>query len=318
VCGPANEGGVLGDLAGAGMTLDFIVVARFVRTSYGARVRRQFTWATGKRVIHMSVEVQGRHLLANGIRLHFLEHAGDGPALILLPGITSPAITWAFVSARLAEFAHVYTLDNRGRGLSSGGRDLEYWLADYAADTAGFIAALGLARPIVLGHSMGARIAVKLAADYPDKVGRLILVDPPVSGPGRRQYPIPLQFYFDGLAAAERGDPIDKSNPVLGHWTDAQLLLRREWLPTCDRKAIEQSHRSFQEEDVHVLLPRVRSKALLLYAEKGGTVTEADAAEIANALPDARRQRIDGVGHMIPWDDLDAFVAAVRAFVAAS
>ena len=263
----------------------------------------------------MSNEVLGKHLLANDIRLHYLEHADEGPPIVLLPGITSPAITWEFVSARLAEFAHVYTLDNRGRGLSSGGSDLNYWLADYASDTVGFIEALNLERPIVLGHSMGARIAVKLAAEHPDQVGRLILADPPVSGPGRRSYPIPLQFYFDGLTAAERGDPIDRSNPVLGHWTEEQLLLRNEWLPTCDRKAIEQSHRSFEEEDIHVLLSDIRSETILIYAEKGGTVTEEDAEEIVAAIPNARKLRIDGVGHMIPWDDLDAFAAAVRELV---
>ena len=265
----------------------------------------------------MPIEVRGQHLLAEGVRLHYLEHAGDGPPLIVIPGITSTAITWEFISARLAEFAHVYTLDTRGRGLSSGGQDLNYWLADYARDTANFIAALGLDAPLVLGHSMGARIAIKLAADAPKRVGRLILVDPPVSGPGRRNYPIPLQWYYDGLDAAARGDPVDRSNPILRNWTDDQLALRNEWLPTCDRKAIEQSHRSFEEEDIHILLPEVKSESFLIYAEKGGTVREEDAAEIVELIPDARRQRIDGVGHMIPWDNLEAFVGAVRGFVVA-
>ena len=231
----------------------------------------------------MPIEVRGKHLLAEGVRLHYLEHAGEGPPLIVIPGITSTAITWEFsnrlrLSNRLADFAHVYTLDTRGRGLSSGGSDLNYWLADYATDTANFIAALGLDAPIVLGHSMGARIAVKLAADAPKRVRRMILVDPPVSGPtavkiqpqpsstvntrtpGRRKYPIPLQWYFDGIDAASRGDPIDTSNPILRNWTDAQLALRNEWLPSCVRKAIEQSHRSFEEEDFHVHSHRFSAK----------------------------------------------------------
>ena len=266
----------------------------------------------------MPAEVHGQHLLAEGIRLHYLEHAGEGPPLIVIPGITSTAVTWEFISARLAEFARVYTLDTRGRGLSSGGPDLDYWLADYAGDTANFIAALGLDAPIVLGHSMGARIAIKLAAVAPDCVGRMILVDPPVSGPGRRKYPIPLQWYFDGIDAASRGDPVDTSNPVLRNWTEDQLALRNEWLPTCDRKAIEHSHRSFEEEDIHKLLPDIRCETFMIYAEKGGTVREQDADEIVGAIPNASRVRIDGVGHMIPWDNLDAFVAAVRGFVDAS
>ena len=43
--------------------------------------------------------------------------------------------------------------------------------------------------------------------------------------------------------------------PRVATWTDAQLALRYEWLPTCDRQEIEQSHRLFEEEDIYVLLP---------------------------------------------------------------
>ena len=80
-----------------------------------------------------------------------------------------------------------------------------------------------------------------------------------------------------------------------------QLALRNEWLPTCDRKAIEHSHRSFEEEDIHKLLPDIRCETFMIYAQKGGTVREEDADEIVGAIPSASCVRIDGVGHMIPW-----------------
>ena len=73
----------------------------------------------------MTVQPRGRHLTVGDVRLHYHEIAGDGPPLVLLPGITSPAIMWDFASRRLAAFSHVYTLDIRGRGLSSSGDDLE-------------------------------------------------------------------------------------------------------------------------------------------------------------------------------------------------
>jgi len=224
---------------------------------------------------------------------------------------------WDFVSRRLAGFCHVFTLDTRGRGLSSSGDDLEYWLADYAADTQGVIEQLGLEKPIVAGHSMGARIAVKLAAEAPSLVGPLILVDPPVSGPGRRDYPIPLHWYLDGMHAASHGQMTDASSPLLKNWTAEQVALRDQWLPTCTVKAVTQSHRSFHEEDMHVLMPEIASTTLLIYAETGGTITDDDAAEVTRLIPDSRSIRIDGVGHMIPWDDLEAFAGAVENFVKA-
>jgi len=256
------------------------------------------------------------HRTVNGVRLHFLEHGTGGPPLVLLPGITSPAATWAFVGERLGEFCRVLTLDNRGRGLSSGGPELGYRLADHAADAAGLIRALGLGRPVVLGHSMGARIALKLAATEPGVVGPLILADPPVSGPGRRPYPIPLPFYIDGIEKASRGERMSVAGTLLANWTEEQLALREEWLPTCDKTAIAESHRSFEDEDIHMLMPSVRSRTLLMCAENGGTITPDDEREIVGLIPDCKSVRIPKVGHMIPWDDLEAFVRAVRAFVA--
>ncbi len=90
----------------------------------------------------MSPSALGRHRVVNGVRIHYLEHGVDGPPLVLLPGITSPAIMWAFVSKGLATFSRVFTVDNRGRGLSSGGPDLSYRLGDYADDAAGLIRSL--------------------------------------------------------------------------------------------------------------------------------------------------------------------------------
>ena len=263
----------------------------------------------------MTAQICGRHLTVGGVRLHFHEFPGDGPPLVLLPGITSPAIMWDFVSRRLADFCHVFTLDTRGRGLSSSGDDLEYWLADYAADVQGVIEQLGLENPVVAGHSMGARIALKLAADVPPRVGPLILIDPPVSGPGRRDYPIELQWYLDGIHAASRGQVPEASHPLLKNWTAEQIALRDQWLPTCAVKAVTQSHRSFHEEDVHSLMPAIASPTLLIYAETGGTVTADDAAEITRLIPDSRAVRIDGVGHMIPWDDLETFVGIIENFL---
>jgi N-formylmaleamate deformylase len=258
---------------------------------------------------------QGRHALVNGIRLHYVRLGRGRPPLVLLPGITSPAASWEFVGERLAETHDVYILDNRGRGLSQGGADLSYRLDDSARDTEELIRTLGLDRPALVGHSMGGRIAVRLAARAPGCVGKLVLVDPPVSGPGRRAYPLPLNWYLDSIDAVSRGQGFEEMKKNLP-WSDEHLELRMEWLPTCDKTAIIESHRSFQDEDIHGDLPKIAAETLLMYAEKGGTVTEADASEIMGLLKKGRKQRIDGVGHMIPWDDLDAFVSAVRTFLA--
>jgi N-formylmaleamate deformylase len=257
---------------------------------------------------------QGRHIIANSVRLHFVRVGEGRPPLVLLPGITSPAVTWEFVAAGLAAHNDVYVLDNRGRGLSQGGPELGYRLDDYAADAEALISALGLKRPAILGHSMGARIAVRLAARAPTVVGKIVLVDPPVSGPGRRSYPIPLNYYLESIQAVSRGAGYEEMKKSLP-WSDEHLQLRMEWLPTCDPTAVSESHKSFQDEDIHADLPKIEAETLLMYAEKGGTVSEADAEVFVAALRSGHKQRIDGAGHMIPWDQYDLFIGAVHAFL---
>ncbi|MBM3486768.1 MAG: alpha/beta hydrolase [Alphaproteobacteria bacterium] len=253
------------------------------------------------------------YVTVGGVRLHYLEFAGDGPPLVLIPGITSPAAAWAFVGARLSQTNHVYILDNRGRGLSDQRPGLRYRLEDYALDIAGFIETLGLGKPIVLGHSMGGRICVKLAADHPDRVGSIVVVDPPVSGPGRRPYPTPLQPYLDAMRAASAGEPL----PATPNWTPDQSLTRAEWLPSCSLEAVVQSHKGFHEEDFHADMPKVRCPTLLVYAELGGVVTEADAEEILGLIKGAKKVRVERAAHMIPWDNMDGFLAAVTPFITA-
>ena len=91
--------------------------------------------------------------------------------ILILPGITSPAITWEFVAEELARDYRVLTMDLRGRGLSDRGASGTYRETDYALDVAEFMDAVGLVRPVVLSHSMGARIATAFGALYPDKHG---------------------------------------------------------------------------------------------------------------------------------------------------
>ena len=231
--------------------------------------------------------------------------------MLLLPGITSPAITWGFVGERLAGHTRVTILDNRGRGLSDQRPGLGYTTSDYADDAAGVIEALDLSPVIVLGHSMGARIAARLAARRPNLLRRCILADPPVSGPDRRPYPSPLQKYLDDIDSASRGEAF----PANPKFSEAQNRMRREWLPTCSKEAVRQSHAAFHQEDMFADLPKIACPTLLVYAGQGGVIADADAAEVVSLLKDGRKIKIDHVGHMMPFEDINAFVAAVQPFV---
>ena len=100
--------------------------------------------------------------VANGaVRLHALDYGGDGVPLVVLPGITSPAITMDFVAGQIGDLVRPIILDVRGRGLSDSGG--EYSLVEYAEDAEALIRGLELDVPLLLGHSLGARIAATAA-----------------------------------------------------------------------------------------------------------------------------------------------------------
>lgn len=261
--------------------------------------------------------VRGRHCMAGDVRIHYLEFGSSsaGTPLLLLPGITSPAATWAFVAGRLAGARRVVVPDIRGRGLSECRPGLGYTLDDYADDAQAVIAAAGLGRPAILGHSMGARIAAHLEARHPGTCATLILADPPLSGPGREAYPTPLESYLAAREAACRGAGIDDLRRFSPTWTDDQIALRLQWLPTCAVEAIVETHRNFHDEDIFASFPKIACPALLIHAARAKVVPSEMAARIVAMMPNGRAEAVDA-GHMIPWDNLEDFLQVVERFLA--
>lgn len=269
----------------------------------------------------MSTFLYGANIAANGIRQHVLRYGGPGEGraerdtVVLVPGITSPAITWGFVGERLGRNFDTYVLDVRGRGLSSASDTLDYSLQAQTADVLALVQALGLARFALVGHSMGGRIVARAAAQAPAGLSRVVIVDPPVSGPGRRAYPANYAWYADSIAAATMGCDREAMRKFCPTWTDAQLDLRAEWLHTCDPRAIKTSFDGFHTDDFHACLPAIRVPALLMTAERGDVVLPGDVAEIERLLPGVRHHRVPGAGHMIPWDNEAGFYAGFGDFL---
>ncbi len=255
-------------------------------------------------------------LRANGIAQSYLRFGTpDLPPLVVLPGITSPARTWAFVGERLGARFDTVIPDLRGRGMSEAGPHLAYDLDSYAADIEALVAALGLSAPALMGHSMGARIAIRLARRGIARFDRAVLIDPPMSGPGRRPYPTDLPWFLDSLDLAHRTtDPAALRDFVPG-WSDEHLRTRLECLRTCDRDAVIASHRGFHTEDIHADLPHLDLPALLVVAGRGGVVSAEDRAEIARLNPRIAMRTVTDAGHMIPWEDEAGFFRALDGFL---
>src|SRR5436309_14507880 len=100
-------------------------------------------------------------------RFHYLswgEEHTELPSALLLHGITSSALSWVRVGPALANRYRVYALDMRGHGDSIKPARGAYSLRHTADDAIAFIEALGLERPVLIGHSWGGATAIVLAS----------------------------------------------------------------------------------------------------------------------------------------------------------
>src|SRR6185369_16836539 len=121
---------------------------------------------------------QSATVQANGLRLHYTRTGGDKPPLVLAHGFSDAGLCWTPVARALEGDYDVIMVDARGHGQSQAAAQ-DYSDVDLGDDLAGVIMALGLRRPAVLGHSMGAATALALAGAHPEVPGVILLEDPP-------------------------------------------------------------------------------------------------------------------------------------------
>ncbi|MCR4615751.1 MAG: alpha/beta hydrolase [Clostridiales bacterium] len=129
------------------------------------------------------------------VRMHYMVYGRDKPPLILVHGNGGSVNSLREAASYLANDFTVYVTESRCHGDSSDPGEITYHLM--AKDLKEFIEALGLEKPIVMGHSDGAINAVTLAADYPDVPGAVIAC-------GANSHPKTLKSYFLlGVAARD-------------------------------------------------------------------------------------------------------------------
>jgi pimeloyl-ACP methyl ester carboxylesterase len=132
-------------------------------------------------------------VFANGVRLHYYHAvpAEGKPVIVMAHGVTDNGLCWATVSEKLQADYDIYMLDTRGHGLSdpfTTSDDGDTLIKDVVAA----VEALGIEKPILMGHSMGAATVMRVGAEYPDLAKAVVMLDPflpRAGGEGRRGGP---------------------------------------------------------------------------------------------------------------------------------
>lgn len=279
------------------------------------------------------VRYVSRNVVINHLRLHLLEWGEpDAPPLLLLHGGNQSAHSWDLVSLHLADRYHIYALDQRGHGDSEWARDAEYAPDQMARDALALIAQEGAATPIVVGHSMGGMVAMRLTAlepTLPRAVG-LVDVGPEVSQRGAetiRNFVVrntefdQLDQFIDRVVAY---DPFRSREHIertarynLVQRSDGRYVSKSDRLlhdPEFRQRARPDSERRDVAQGFHAFA----GPTLLIRGERSN-ILEAEAAKrFVAGLPNARLVEVSDCGHNVHSQNTPGFLEALTPWLAAS
>ena len=250
---------------------------------------------------------------ANGINIHYLRTGGCKPPLVLLHGFTGSGACWTPLARAIEGQYDIVMPDARGHANSSTPLN-GYRYQDYANDVVGLIQGLGLAAPVLLGHSMGGMTAAVVASQLGTPIRAVILADPTFLSPQRQRE----VHQSDVVEQHRRLLSLDKVDLL------AQLRLRHPQRSSELIELIAEARLQTRIDAFDVLTPpnpeyRQLVSAIcvpmLLVIGDNGVVSLETARELQNLNPRLRVHQIQEAGHGLQYDQPDRFQAVVRSFL---
>jgi pimeloyl-ACP methyl ester carboxylesterase len=278
----------------------------------------------------MTVSSQQIDLHGHPVTYHRM---GDGPAVLLIHGITSSSRTWRAVMPALAEHYTVIAPDLLGHGRSAKPRG-DYSLGGYASGLRDLLVALEIPRATVVGHSLGGGVAMQFAYQFPERVERLALVDS--GGLGAE---VSLVLRAATLPGAEYVLPLLASSPLRGAGAALGSALGRVGLrASADVRGMAEGFESLGDGDARrAFLHTARSvidpagqrvdatdrlylaehvPSLIVWGEKDHMIPVKHAHDAHVQMPNSRLEIFEGAGHFPFNDEPKRFVALLEDFIA--
>ena len=272
---------------------------------------------------------------ADGLTLHALEWSETGVPLVFLHGFGNEAHFWDDLAPALAPYYRSIAIDLRGHGDSDWDPEARYDHVSMARDLEALTETLGISRLVVIGHSLGGRVALRFAGRNPDRLAGLVLVD---SGPD-----------LDARGTTRIRLDTSQQEPTFGSVEEYEQLLGRIYpaarpeslgrlartgvRETSDRryerkldpalfrrhaKTSEEERRTWAETESKALwqaLGRISCPTLVVR----GAASDVLSADVADRMVETTRRgtfaEIPRSGHSVMLDNPIAFREAVCAFV---
>jgi N-formylmaleamate deformylase len=249
----------------------------------------------------------------NGINIHYLRSGTTKPPLVLLHGLTGSGACWTFFARALEGEYDLVMPDARGHASSSAPLD-GYRYEDYASDVIGLIQRLGLAAPVLLGHSMGGMTAAVAASQLDTAIRGVILADPTFLSPQRQrevhesdaveQHRLLLSLGKRDVIAQARARHPHRRPELVELLSEARLKTR---IGTFDVLTPP-------NPEYHQLVSKICVPIQLVIGDHG-IVSLETAKELQKLNPRLRVDQIRNAGHGVPYDQPESFEAVVRSFL---
>lgn len=248
----------------------------------------------------------------------FYREVGEGSPVVILHGLFGSSDNWLSISKILGEEHKVYTIDQRNHGQSPHDDQFDY--QTMAEDLKDFLLQHDINNPIVIGHSMGGKVAMQFAVDNPDMLERLIVVD--ISP---KSYPVHHDEILEGLCSLRLPDLKSRgeADQHLSKYVSA-IGTRQFLLKNIGRN----SDGFFWKINLSVIKDNIETvgeglpigslsdkPTLFINGRNSNYIKEEDATLIFRHFPNATLQTIENAGHWVHAEQPAEFLKIVQEFI---
>lgn len=248
----------------------------------------------------------------DGVRLHA---RGDGPvdapALLLCNSLGTDHTSWDQQMSAWGVDRRVLRFDQRGHGASEVGAT-PYTLERLVRDAVAVLDAFEVERADVCGISLGGMVALRLAANAPERVGRVVAADTAIRVGTEDGWRARADLVRQHGMAAVRDAVLERFfSPGFRASAPAEVERAAEMLLACDPEGYARSCEALATGDLSDELSRVRSSVLVVVGAEDVATTPSDAAALTAALPDARLTELEDAGHLAHIEAPERFARVV-------
>ncbi len=248
-----------------------------------------------------------QQILINDLVINYykVDRTGDTPSAIFLHGWRSEGKVWLNIMQNLG--LQSYALDLPGFGKSAA-PSRAYTVSDYAKIVSGFIRKLELKNVWIVGHSFGGRVAIKLAVQDKNQVGKLVLVD--AAGFRNESLVIKIKKFVARMAKPLFSLPLLKGLRQRIY----QIIGAEDYAAT---PQLKQTFINIINEDLSPYLSSISQQTLLIWGNNDTDTPLSFARKMRDGIPGARLVILQDAGHFSFLDQPQQFTKTLNKFISA-